>query len=153
MASGDARQALQCFGYAADEIAGARLKDAMIGKARAQFALGKLVEAKQGFQEIAANRDWRGDATAQAVYYLGEIEAKQGRWAEAIAFYQRVFVAYQCYLPWAAKSYLRAAEAFEELGKRPEAIGHLREMLRNEKLKDFAETKRARELLASWGAS
>ena len=153
LAGGDARQALQCFGYAADEIAGARLKDAMIGKARAQFALGKFVEAKQGFQEIAANRDWRGDATAQAVYYLGEIEAKQGHWAEAIAFYQRVFVAYQRYLPWAAKSYLRAAEAFEQLGKRPEAIGHLREMLRNEKLKDFAETERARELLEGWGAS
>ena len=153
LANGDARDALQCFGYAADEIAGARLKDAMIGKARAQFALGKFAEAKQGFQEIAANRDWRGEATAQAVYYLGEIEAKQGRWAEAIAFYQRVFVAYQRYLPWAAKSYLRTAEAFEQLGKRPEAIGHLREMLRNEKLKDFTETTQARELLAGWGAS
>jgi len=94
-----------------------------------------------------------GEVTAMAVFYLGEIEAKQNHWPEAIAHYQRVFVAYQKYLPWAAKAYVRCAEAFDHLGKRPEAIAHLREMLRNEKLKDFAETKQATKLLAGWGAS
>ena len=86
-----------------------------------------------------------------SIYYLGEIEQRQNRWPEAISYYQRVFVAYQKYLPWAAKAYLHSAEAFDKLGKRPEAIAHLQEMLRNEKLKDFPETAQGRKMLADWG--
>jgi TolA-binding protein len=153
LTSGDARQALQLFSHAADEIPGAKLKEATLGKACAQFELGRFSDAKQRFQEVAGNRDWRGESTAQAVFYLGEIEAKQGRWPEAISYYQRVFVAYQKYLPWVAKSYVRCAEAFDRLGKRQEAIGHLKEMLRNDKLKDFAETKQALKMLSGWGES
>jgi hypothetical protein len=64
-----------------------------------------------------------------------------------------VFVAYQKFLPWAAKAYVRGAESFDKLGKRKEAIGHLQEMMRNEKLRDFSETKQAAKLLAEWGAA
>jgi len=153
LAGGDAKQALRLFTYAVDEIAGAKLKEAMSGQARTQYELGMYEDSKKGFQAIAGFREWRGEVTAMAVFYLGEIEAKQSHWPEAVAHYQRVFVAYQKYLPWTAKAYVRCAEAFDHLGKRPEAIAHLREMLRNEKLKDFAETKQAAKLLSSWGAS
>jgi hypothetical protein len=61
-------------------------------------------------------------------------------------------VAYQKFLPWAAKAYLRSADCFDKLGKRPEAVGHLKEMMRNEKLRDFPETKRAAKMLVDWGA-
>ena len=98
-------------------------------------------------------REWRGDATAYAVYSLGEIEARQGRWAEAIAHYRRVFVAYQKFLPWVAKSYLRAAESFDKMGKRQDAIENLREMLRNEKLEKFPEVQEAKKKLQEWGSA
>ena len=84
---------------------------------------------------------------------MGETEARQAKWPEAIADYQRVFVAYQKFLPWAAKSYLRTADAFEKLGKRTEAIAHLKEMLRNDKLKDFPETKEAEKRLQEMGGA
>ena len=117
----------------------------LMNNALGQYALGGRLGA--------SIREWRGEATALAVYYLGEVEARQGHWAEAIAHYQRVFVAYQKYLPWAAKAYLRSAECFEKMGKRTEAVGHLKEMLRNERLRDFAETKQATRMLADWRAA
>jgi TolA-binding protein len=153
LAKGRFKEALELFTHATDEIAGAKMKEATIGKARAQLELGLLADAKKGFEQVASIREWRGETTAQAVYYLGEVEARQAHWAEAIAHYQRVFVAYQKYLPWAAKAYVRSAECFEKMGKRTEAIGHLKEMLRNERLRDFVETKQADRMLADWGAA
>ncbi len=153
LAKADYKKALELFTHAADEIAAMKVKEATIGKSRAQLELGKYAEAKKGFEMVAGVREWRGESTAMAVYYLGEIEARQGRFAEAIAHYQRVFVAYQKFLPWAAKSYVRSADCFDKIGKRQEAVGHLMEMLRNEKLKEFPETKQAAKLLAEWGAA
>ncbi len=147
----DYKQALELFSRAADDIAGSKMKDATIGKAHALLELGRYDESKKLFEQVASIREWRGESTALSMFYLGEIEARQGRWAEAIAHYQRVFVAYQKFLPWAARAYVRSAESFDKLGKRPEAIGHLKEMLRNEKLKDFPETKQAKKLLNEWG--
>ncbi len=153
LASGDTQQALRLFQTAVTQIAGAKLREAMIGQSRAQYELGLYDEAKKGFQAIASFREWRGEATALAIYFLGEIEAKQKRYPEAIAYFQRVFVAYQKYPAWTAKSYLRCAEAFDQIEKRQEAVGHLRELLRNEKLKDSAEAKQAAKILGEWKAS
>ncbi len=153
LAGGQARKALELFTTAADDLAALKIKDATLGKARALLELGKYPEAKKLFAQVASTREWRGESTAAAVFYLGELEAKQGRYPEAIAHYQRVFVAYQKFLPWTARAYVRGADCFDKLGKRAEAIGHLREMLRNAKLKDFPETEQARKLLDTWGAA
>jgi len=146
-------QALELFNEAVDKYAGAKIKEATIGKANTLMELAKYDEAKKLFEEVAGMREWRGESTAYAVYSLGEVEARQGHWAEAIAHYQRVYVAYQRYLPWVAKSYLHSAESFEKMGKRKEAISSLHEMLRNEKLENLPEAGQARKLLEKWGAT
>ena len=60
-------------------------------------------------------------------------------------------MAYQKFLPWVAKAYLRSGECFEKLGKTPEAMNTYRELLRNEKLSGFAEAAQARERLQNLG--
>lgn len=147
----DTKHALELFSHAVDEIAASKIKEATIGKARALLELKRYDEAKKLFEQVASIREWRGESTALAIYYLGEVEERQGHWPEAIAHYQRVFVAYQRFLPWVARAYVRSAESFYKLGKRPEAIAHLHEMLHNEKLKDQPETNEAKKLLAQWG--
>jgi tetratricopeptide (TPR) repeat protein len=151
LARKDYNKALPLFTHAADVIASSKVKDATVGKARTLLELGKYEEAKKLFELITNVREWRGESTALAVYSLGDLEQRQGNWAEAIARYQRVFVLYQKYLPWVAQAYIKSAQCFEKLGKRPEAIGHLREMLRNEKLANFPETQEARKMLQEWG--
>ena len=150
----DYTQALELFTDALDKIgASSKLKEATVGKAKTLLALKQYPEAKKLFEQVASVREWRGDSTAFAVYSLAEIEAQQGKYAESIALYRRVFVAYQKYLPWVAKSYLRAADSFEKMGKRQDAIDNLKEMLRNEKLVKFPETEEARKRLQEWGAA
>ncbi len=148
----DYEKALTLFTDATDKIAAAqKLKEATVGKARTLLVLGRLDEAKKLFSQIASIREWRGESTALSTYSLGEIEARGERWAEANAHFQRVYVAYQKFLPWVAKAYLRSGECFEKLGKPAEAMKTYREMLRNEKLGGFAETAQARERLQNLG--
>ncbi|CAN5737811.1 hypothetical protein BH20VER1_BH20VER1_06210 [soil metagenome] len=149
---GEHARALRLFSEGTDKIAAAaKLKDVTLGKAKTLLAMGNLEEARKVFEQVAAVREWRGEATAFSVYSLGEIEARRGRWAEANAFFQRVYVGYQKFLPWVAKAYLRSGESFEKLGKTQEAVNTYREMLRNEKLATFAETEEARKKLAELG--
>jgi TolA-binding protein len=150
----DYAKALELFTYAIDTVAAAmKMKEATLGKARALMELQRYEESKKLFEQVASVREWRGDATANAVFSLGELEARQSRWAEAIAHYRRVFVAYQKYLPWVAKSYIRSAECFEKLGKRKDAVETLQEMLRNEKLEKLPEFQEAKKKLQEWGAA
>ena len=76
---------------------------------------------------------------------LGQIAAKRGKWAEANAYFQRVYVGYQKFLPWVAKAYIASGESFEKLGKTQEAANTYRELLRNEKLGNFTEAAEARK--------
>lgn len=148
----DYRAALQYFSDGTDKIAAQqKLKEITLGKAKTLLAMDKLDEAKKVFEQVASVREWRGEATAFSVYSLGEIETKRNRWAEANAYYQRVYVGYQKFLPWVAKAYIRSAECFEKLNQQQEAANTYREMLRNEKLSSFAETIEAKKRLEALG--
>ena len=145
-------KALKLFSDAIDKAgASQKLKDVTVGKAKTLLALGHLEDSKKIFEQIASIREWRGEATAFSVYSLGEIAQKQGKFAEAIAFYQRVYVAYQRFLPWVAKSYTSSGECFQKLGKTQEALNTYKEMLRNAKLATFPETETARKRLQEAG--
>ena len=146
--------ALRSFNDGLDKSAAAtKLKDLTLGKASALLELGRYDEAKKLFEQVAGTKEWRGEATAASVYSLGEIEARQGRWAEANAYYQRVYVAYQRFLPWVAKAHLGSAASLGKLGKTQDAINTYRDMLRNQKLSDLPETAEARRRLQTLGAS
>lgn len=148
----DFNKALTYFNDATEKIAAAqKLKDVTVGKAKTLLAMGRLEEARKVFEQIAQVREWRGESTAFSVYSLGEIEARRGRWAEANAYFQRVFVGYQKFLPWVAKAYIASGESFEKLGKPLEATKTYQELLRNEKLAGFAEAEEARRRLQSLG--
>ena len=95
-------------------------------------------------------REWRGEATAFSVYSLGQIAAKRGQWAEANAYFQRVYVGYQKFLPWVAKAYIASGESFEKLGKTQEATNTYRELLRNEKLANFSKPPRPGNASRRW---
>jgi outer membrane protein assembly factor BamD (BamD/ComL family) len=145
-------KALREFSDGAEKIdAAQKLKDISVGRAKTLLALGKLDEAQKGFEQVASVREWRGEATAFSVYSLGQIAARRGKWAEANAYFQRVYVGYQKFLPWVAKAYIASGESFEKLGKNQEAANTYRELLHNEKLANFAETSEARKRLQALG--
>jgi len=132
-------EALKDFSYAADEIAASsKLKEATLGKAKALFALKKYPEAGKIFEMIAGLKEWRGEATAESLYYLGRIAQENKDYPRAIAFYQRIFLTHQKYPKLVAKAYMESAACFKELGKTVEAKNTYIEMLRNDKLRAAA---------------
>ncbi|MES2657622.1 MAG: outer membrane protein assembly factor BamD [Verrucomicrobiota bacterium] len=152
LAKGNAAKALELYTLAADDYAGAKIKESTLGLAIAMMENGRYPEARKLFEQVAGTREWRGESTAQAVFYLGMVEERQSHLPEAVAHYQRVFVAYQKYTVWVEKAYIKAAQCFDKLGKRKEAIDHLNEVLRNDKL-GYAVKSEARELLKQWGVN
>lgn len=151
-AAGDYENALTHFTNAIDR-AGARFKllEATLGQAKTHLASNRLDQAKEMFEQIAGNRAWRGEATAQSIYSLGEILLKRGGaddLAQAQAHFQRVYISYKKFTPWVAKAYLSSGQTFERLGQTVEALQTYREMLRDERLSSFPETARARERIA-----
>ena len=148
----DFPKALRYFTDGTEKIAASqKLKDLTVGRGKTLLALNRLEEAKKIFELVASVREWRGESTAFSVYSLGDIEARRGHWAEANAYFQRVYVGYQKFLPWVAKAYMRSAESFEKLGKAQEAANTYRELLRNEKLATFNEAQEARKRLEAMG--
>ena len=124
-----------------------------VGKLRAAAELSPdrvpALQARLG--EIAANYKLRGEPTAASVFALGEIEERAGHLPEAIAYYQRVFVAWLKHPKWVARSYVRAAECFDKLGRRKDAIAHLREMMRKaDRLRDQPEFEEGKRKLREW---
>ena len=149
---GDYNTALTQFSNAID-LAGARFKllDATLGRAKTLLAKGNLDAAKDLFEQIAGNRQWRGPATAQSVYSLGEILTKRGgqeNLAEAQANFQRVYISYRKFAPWVAKAYLSSGETFERLGQLKEALATYKEMLKDKRLEDYPETQQAKDRIS-----
>jgi tetratricopeptide (TPR) repeat protein len=116
-----------------------------------------LAHARALYEKVAkgtgtSGKDWRGEPTARAVYGLGEVERVAGQLPEAIAYYQRTFVSWVRYPQWPGRSYLRAAECMDKLGKRDLAIRHLRELVRKvEKYGKLPEYQQAKAQLRAWG--
>lgn len=139
------------------EKAGAvhQAREATLGQARALLEIGRaegaespsLERARRLFEQVAATREWRGEATAQSVFHLGEIARMRGDLPAAVAYFQRVYVGYQRFLPWVARAYLESGKVFEQLARDAEAGSTYREMLQNEKLTEYAEYQEARERL------
>ncbi len=148
LADGRPAAALVRFDEAIDR-AGARFKEreATLGRARALLVLERWDEAREVFMSIAANRQWRGEATAESVFSLGEILRRQGgreNLAQAQAHFQRVYLSYRKHTPWVAQAYLRSAETFALLGQYAEAVATLREFFRDERLNVRTEAAEAR---------
>ncbi len=154
--AGDGVDALTHYNAAID-LAGARfkLKEATLGRARASLLLGRPDAAQELFEQVAGNRAWRGEATAESLYQLGEIAMQRGTpdaIAKAQAHYQRVYLSYKRFDLWVARAYLRSADAFDALGQKQEAIDTLNRLLSFENLRALPEAEQARERLRKFSA-
>jgi outer membrane protein assembly factor BamD (BamD/ComL family) len=110
-----------------------------------------LDEARAVLLTIAATKAWRGEPTAWALFYLGQIEEKRGHTNEAINYYNRCRFAWKKYGTVTAKAYDRAIELYIRLAKiNPKFkvnVGlTIHQMLNDEAVAKAPETARARAL-------
>jgi len=118
------------------ENASSKVREANLGRALALYELKKYAEATKEFEIISGTKEWKGEATAISLLYLGRIAMNSARdYPKAIAYYQRVYLTQQRYPKIVAQAYMESADAFRQLGKVKEQRNTYAEMLRNEKLK------------------
>ncbi len=136
------------------EVAGAqiKLKEATFGQGRALLELQQYPEAKAKFEEVASTRAWRGPLTAESIYWLGVLEARQGHMKEAVQLWQRVYASYARYTEATGKAYIESAKALRDMSKQPEATSTLGELLRNDKMPQKYRDE-ARKLQREWGVN
>ncbi|MCB1208897.1 MAG: tetratricopeptide repeat protein [Verrucomicrobiales bacterium] len=156
---GENDQALTLFDKAINEYAGSsRLLDAYLGKAKTLFNLKKYDEAKELYIQIQNTKEWRGEATATALFMQGEIEMAKKSPGTAISFYQRMILTQPKWKSWLAKSYLQCAKAFIALNRPAELPDRknsdkeaakltLYEATKRNDIKDFPEFKQMQDLL------
>ncbi len=131
--------------FAANPLAGKALL--MLGNLNLER--GKYDVAEDNFKDVLGVREWRGELWPAALYGSGMVAIKQGNLAEACAFFERIYLLYSHYAEWTAKAYLQRAKCLGRMQQYGKAEETLREMLSNEDLKGFPETREAQEMLAN----
>ena len=126
--------------------------DLRFTRARALAELAKYADAKKEFEEIAKTKEWRGEKTAAALYWLGLMAERQATdekgYNEAIAYYRRCYMTWKKYEVWAAKSYFASAKLFAtKLNQKDAAKLLLKEMLEKDRIKDTREAQEAKAFL------
>ena len=142
------KEALELCNEAVDnQITMSKEKEIKFARARALAETQAYPDAKKAFEEILQTKEWRGEATAGSLYWLGVMEERQGRAAEAVAYYRRCYQTWKKYEFWSAKAYLATARVLaDKLGQKPEAKLVLAEMLSKDRIKDTPEASEAKTL-------
>ncbi|MEI8205957.1 MAG: tetratricopeptide repeat protein [Kiritimatiellales bacterium] len=89
-------------------------------------------------------REWRGPLTPQVLYWTGFCRYEQGRFEEAFAFFQRVYVLYEGYPEWTSKAYEGSVNCLRKLGRQEEVVKTLREMVGKAAVAATPEGRRAK---------
>jgi TolA-binding protein len=106
--------------------------------------LKQYEDAEASYNYLLGIREWRGELTPEAHYWLGVCKMEQGKHRDAYAHFQRIYVLYEEYTDWVAKAYLKSVECLKELGEDEYVLNTYREMLANEAVASTEEGRRAR---------
>ncbi len=145
---GDARLALNDMDGAREQYEAAlkisgNFPGAKVGMAKIALAQGNYADAVQQLNPIAeANTSAVG---AEAQYLLGTARQGQGDYKAALDEYANVSVLYQVYDRWVAKSMLKSAECYTELGNSSEARNVLQDL--RKKYPRSREAQQAQQML------
>ena len=102
-------------------------------------------QARKYYQSVFMNRRARGEVLAESLYKCGLSWFEQGQWAEAHAYFQRVFVAFFRYEYWGSRAYYYDAQALYSLKQRRDANATLLEYFRRAKDKNSPIYKAAKK--------
>ena len=122
---------------------------AQLLKGRVRLQQGDFPAAHELFRTILVMGQWRGDAYAEATYYLGRVEEASGNFRDAFSFYQRAYFQYKGLAGgfWAAEGYLASARCLKELGLETERVDTYRAMLFDKYINTLPQAEQARAAL------
>ena len=128
------------------------IMEATFSRAQALQGLERYGEALADYNTILANRAAPRRLKPEALLNMAACLEAQGRWRQAIPYYQRVYVLYGAFTPAVAQAYLRSGQAFEQLKDIEAARRTYEEMLQLEAVSETAEAREAKQRLAKLGS-
>jgi TolA-binding protein len=123
----------------------------MLAKAALLLERGDPDAARKTYEVLLAGSSSTGAEKAEALYRIGDLYMKEGSYALAIPYFQRIYIMHSRWSDWTAKAYLGSGEAFEQLEDTAAARKTYEEMSKLEELKGFPETNKARARLQALG--
>ncbi len=129
--------------------------EATFCRAEALLGLKRYGEAISDYNAILANRAAPRRLKPEALLGIAACMEAQHEYAQAIAYYQRVYVLYGAYTKAVIQAYLRSGDCFEKLNDKPAALNTYREFLESRFAPGTAAAAHARQRIAalSGGAS
>ncbi len=109
----------------------------------------KYEDARYHYLRIAMNRKGIGEWGAEALYKTGVCYYEQGDWANAHAYFERVYVVYFKFEYWGARAYYYASRSLYSLGNRRDTCATLVEYMRRAKDKTSPIYKKAKDFYDS----
>ncbi|WOO42351.1 tetratricopeptide repeat protein [Rubellicoccus peritrichatus] len=100
---------------------------------------GRSEDAVDVLEDLLRLKSARGRPHARALAGIANAYESAHDPQKAIAYYQRIYTVYRAYPDLLAPAYIRSAQLFEELGEPQSAYNTYREMIADERLKDFEE--------------
>ena len=129
--------------------------EATFCRAEALHGLKRYGEAISDYNAILANRAAPRRLKPEALLGIAACLSAQQEYAQAIAYYQRVYVLYGAYAKAVVTAYLRSGDCFEKLGDKTAALKTYQEFLASDFAPGTAAAAYARQRIAalSGGAS
>lgn len=93
--------------------------------------MGRKIDARAKYDQVIANRDWRGAPHAEALFKSGMSHFEDDQWDRAHTFFERVYLGYVGFPEWAANAYYYAGQSLERGGHRDDARRTYDEFLQN----------------------
>lgn len=115
------------YAKARDDMPGSKYPNALMGIAKSQIMMGNFKDPKKPLEEIAGTKEWKGELTAEALYWLGECAFAEKNYAVAANYFQRIYLSFSKYPEWVIKGYDKAAECFAALGQKDDSRRNLEE--------------------------
>ena len=118
-------------------------------RAEALRHLNRGGEAIADYNAILANRAAPRRLKPAALLGIAACHEAQHEYAQAIAYYQRVYVLYGAYKKAVVTAYIRSGDCFEKLGDKTAALNTYREFLESAHSPGTAAAARARQRIAA----
>ncbi len=123
--------------------------EATFCRAEALLGLKRHGEAISDYNAILANRAAPRRLKPEALIGIAACMEAQQEYAQAIAYYQRVYVLYGAYKKAVVTAYLRSGDCFEKLGDKAAALKTYQEFLASEYAPGTAAAAYARQRIAA----
>lgn len=108
-----------------------KIPRAVIGQGDALRRQNRHWEAREKYAEVLANREWRGEAHAEALVKTGLSFKEEGDYERALAFFERAYVGHSAYPDWASRAYWESGQLLQQMGRNEDARRTYDEFLEN----------------------